>query len=223
MDIYLYGTGEYIKFPVTPLEIEVDSPQDIETFESLDFGDLKIIGKEGNRKLSIESFFPNKNYAFRKDYRYNGMEYINKIKQWRSQRNPLTIIITDLNINFKCVIESLTYSIKDGSGDIYYTISIDEYFVPGIRRAAAHEKVKTTPVNQEYEGEVNFLTNTYGIVTAKDGLTVRSGKGIGYNVLGRLNYGDKVHLFRLEDQGAWWNIYYTPHGGYVASDWIRRI
>lgn len=227
MDIYLYDNKnkDFIKFPVVPESISIDSIQKMETFESLGQGDLKILGLMGNRKFDLNSFFPVNDYPFLKDRTFRGMEYINKIENWRLTREPLIILISDLNINFKCVIENLTYTIQDGSGDIYYKLSIEEYKVPVIKKTTVQQtKIVTSPQNQNVSQPsttIDYLENSYGIVTAPSGLNVRTGNGIGYEKLGTLSYNEKVKLFRLE--GDWWHIYYPPHGGHVSAEWIRRI
>lgn len=223
MDIFLYDNNnrEYINLPVIPKSVQISSPQKIETFETLGQGDLKLIGVKGNRKLSLESFFPkNNNYSFQKSRQWKGMQNIDRIELWRGNRSPLTLIISDLNINFKCVITNLNYEIKDGTGDIYYNLDIEEYKVPfyGIKTTPSTTK-KISTVKTE---KVETYKSTYGIVTA-DILNVRDGNGTNYKILGTLKKGDKVKLFRLESNNKWWHIYYGNHGGHVSAEYIRRI
>ncbi len=73
----------------------------------------------------------------------------------------------------------------------------------------------------------NSSTNWYslngkiGIVTAKDGLNVREGKSTNSKILGVLRHGEKVRLYRKEDD--WMRIYYSKHGGYVYGDYINIL
>lgn len=221
MEIFMYDVKkqESIQIPVIPQSIEVQSPQKIESFETLGQGDLKLIGVKGNRTLTLSSFFPVNDYPFAKITNMKGMQYVEKIESWRAQRNPLNILITNLNINFKCVVDSFSYSIQDGSGDIYYNINIEEFKTPVFKKITPDKKKITTSPSKT----VTPLASTYGIVTAKDGLNVRSGNGTNYPIIGTLAYNQKVKLFRLEDSGKWWHIYYGNHGGRVSSEWIRRV
>ena len=226
MDIYLYNItkSEFIKFPVIPKTIEVQSPQKIDTFETLGQGDLKIIGLKGNRSFSLESFFPSKDYPFLHDRTYKGMEYVDKIEKWRATRQPMVIIISELKVNFNCVIENFKPGIQDGSGDIYYTLDIEEAKIPQIKKVAKTTKITTVPLKKgqtQPSTTTTFNKSTYGIVTAKGGVNVRSGGGIGYSKLGLLTYNSKVKLLRLE--GKWWSVYYGNHGGYISAEFIKKV
>lgn len=68
-------------------------------------------------------------------------------------------------------------------------------------------------------GWINLDGKT-GVCTG-NGVRVRSSKSTANtnNVIGKLNKGDKVQLFRKE--GDWIHIYYPAHGGYVAAQYIR--
>ncbi|WP_291562133.1 MULTISPECIES: N-acetylmuramoyl-L-alanine amidase [unclassified Clostridium] len=65
------------------------------------------------------------------------------------------------------------------------------------------------------------LDRKLGIVTAKDGLNVRQSKSTNSKILGVLQYGEKVRLYRKE--GEWIHIYYPNHGGYVHGDYIEVL
>lgn len=62
------------------------------------------------------------------------------------------------------------------------------------------------------------LDGKLGIVTATSGLNVRQSKSTNSKILGVLQYGEKVRLYRKE--GEWISIYYPKHGGYVYADYI---
>lgn len=226
MDIFLYNVSksEFIKFPVVPKKIEVQSPQKIETFETLGQGDLKIIGLKGNRSFSLESFFPVKDYPFLHDRTYKGMQYVDIIEKWRATREPLNVVISELKVNFNCVIENFTNAIQDGSGDIYYNLDIEECKIPQIKKTSTNTKIVTVALKKgqtQPPTTTDFNKNTYGIVTAKDGVNVRSGEGIGYSKLGTLTYNTKVKLLRLN--GTWWSISYGSKTGHVSSEFVKKV
>lgn len=64
------------------------------------------------------------------------------------------------------------------------------------------------------------LDGKTGICTG-NGVRVRSSKttSTNNNILGHLNKGEKVRLYRRE--GDWVHIYYPSHGGYVHKDYIK--
>lgn len=129
MDIFLSinNREQVIKLPVLPTSIGVDSPQNNNVFESISLGSIKTIGLRGLKALDIDSFFPNKDYPFLRDRLYKGWEYVEIIESWIDRRIPIRVIITDTNINLAMSIENFSYSVQDGSGDIYYTLSLEEF------------------------------------------------------------------------------------------------
>lgn len=129
MDIFIYTNDrkEVIKLPVVPNEVMVSSPQKNEVFESISLGELKLIGFKGLKTLSLSSFFPVKKYPFLRDDTYKGFEYVNKIEKWRELQKPMRLMVTDTNINMPITIDSFDYGVRDGSGDVYYSMAISEF------------------------------------------------------------------------------------------------
>lgn len=131
MDIYLFtfDRAEVIRLPVIPSEIMISSSQKNEVFETVQLGELKLIGLKGLKSLNIDSFFPSKDYPFLKDRTYKGFEYVDIIEKWRDTRLPIRLLITDTNINMPTSIDDFEYGIKDGTMDVYYTLTITEFKV----------------------------------------------------------------------------------------------
>lgn len=130
MDIFLSNKNrsQIIKLPVIPSEIMIQSPNQNETFTTVAQGDILLIGPAGLKTLSLSSFFPVKNYPFLKDRTYKGMEYVNIIEKWKTSKEPIRLVIAAKKplINMLCGFE-FEYGIKDGSGDIHYTLTLTEF------------------------------------------------------------------------------------------------
>lgn len=130
MDIFLSNKNrsQIIKLPVIPSEIMIQSPNQNETFTTVAQGDILLIGPAGLKTLSLSSFFPVKNYPFLKDRTYKGMEYVNIIEKWKTSKEPIRLVIAAKKplINMLCGFE-FEYGIKDGSGDIAYTLTLSEF------------------------------------------------------------------------------------------------
>jgi hypothetical protein len=129
MDIYLSinNREQVIKLPVLPRSISIETPNNNYVFESVTLGSIKTIGLRGLKTLEIESFFPNNDYPFLRDRYYEGWEYVNTIEKWIEERVPIRVIITDTNINLPMAIEKFSYTVQDSTGDIYYTLALEEY------------------------------------------------------------------------------------------------
>lgn len=125
---------QVIQLPVLPQSFEVSSPHNHETFETINQGQLKLIGLEGLKSLRLQSFFPVNEYPFNRDNTYKGYEYVNLIEEWRKRRIPIRLIITDTPINLPVVIDDFSYSERDGSGDVYYTLDLSEFKFVQVKR-----------------------------------------------------------------------------------------
>lgn len=117
------------RIPVLPEKLDIENPWKNEEFETIGSGDLNLPGLAGLRSLTIESFFPTKEYAFAKEFRAP-WEYVDFFKVWRAKRVPFRLIITGDDgreiLNMPCLIEEFTYGI-DRAGDIQYSMTIKEF------------------------------------------------------------------------------------------------
>lgn len=129
MDIFLSinNREQVIQLPVLPKEFKIPSPEKHEVFDSISLGEIKLIGPDGLRDFTIQSFFPAKDYPFSRDNAYKGWEYVEIIESWRARKLPMRIIITDTPINMAFVIDDFEYGEQDGTGDVYYSLSISEF------------------------------------------------------------------------------------------------
>lgn len=129
MDIFLSinHREQVIQLPIIPSEFKIPSPVNNEKFTTVNQGDLQAIGLRGLRTLTINSFFPSKDYPFLRSRAYMGWEYIEMIENWIDRRLPIRLIITNTPINMLVAIDSFEYGPQDGSGDINYTLSLSQF------------------------------------------------------------------------------------------------
>ncbi len=118
--------GEAFKIPILPEAYSDERSNRIQTFETLESGEIAIKGGEKLKKLSFSSFFSDINYPFnKKEMSKDG--YVKRLTEIMKSSEPVRVIITGTDINFKYIISSLQYEAKDGTDDIYYRITFDEY------------------------------------------------------------------------------------------------
>jgi nucleoid-associated protein YgaU len=113
--------------PITPPRFELSNPHINKVININDLGDINLIGKRGLSEISIESFFPKQNYYFCKVTPLDPQDYIDMILKWKNSSKPIRLIITDTSINIAVSIEEFLYGVKDGSGDVYFTLNLREY------------------------------------------------------------------------------------------------
>lgn len=129
MDIFLSVNNreQVIQLPIVPPEFKIKSPVNNEVFTTINQGDIKLIGERGLKSLIIESFFPNRDYPFARDKTYKRWEYVEIIESWIERKLRVRLIATGSPINIVMAIDDFEYGPQDGSGDIYYTLSLSEF------------------------------------------------------------------------------------------------
>lgn len=129
IDIYISinNREKVIKIPVVPEEFYVTSPFNNQTYSTISQGDIKLIGLRGLKTISWESFFPARDYPFRRDNTYDVWEYVNTLEEFRDRRIPVRLIITGTGINIAATIDEFSYGLKDGSHDVHYSITFSEF------------------------------------------------------------------------------------------------
>jgi len=129
MDIFLSinNREQVIQLPIVPSEFKIPSPMNNEVFTTINQGDIKLIGQRGLKSLTIDSFFPAKEYPFSRDKTYKGWEYYEIIQSWIDRRVPIRLIITNTPINMPVVIDNFEAGVQDGSGDVYYSLALSEF------------------------------------------------------------------------------------------------
>lgn len=127
MNFWMKNTEkEQFRLPVTPSNFEVSVANKNTTVNVVQMGDINLLGKTGLRTVSLSCFFPSQDYHFSKAERQDPEYYISLIEKWRKSNTLIRFIIKD-TINLLCTVESFTWGMRDGTTDVYYTLSLKEY------------------------------------------------------------------------------------------------
>lgn len=138
--------GESFPLPILPEEFEVQVATNNQTVNINSFGDLLMVGKTGLKTIKISAFFPAQRYSFCVATPETPYYYVNMLEKWRVSGQPVKIIVSDTNIALSCLIDNFTYSERDGSHDVYYSIDLHEY--RDIKTLDSREINSTTGLNQ---------------------------------------------------------------------------
>jgi hypothetical protein len=131
MDIMFFANNrkERLHLPIVPEGLEWDNPHKNETFDTIQHGEINLIGLKGLTTLSIDSFFPMKSYSFVKS-KVLGTACVAFFNKWKNLRQPIRIIVINKAglelLNILVSIESFTYGL-DQVGDIPYKLDLKEY------------------------------------------------------------------------------------------------
>jgi hypothetical protein len=129
--------GGSFDFPVLPSSFEVSVKQNNSTVNINSLGELNVIGKTGLKTISLSSFFPAQEYDFVKSGMFGikkPYQYVRQLEFMRTNGRPCRIIISNTNVNIPVLIDSFSYSEKDGSSDVYFTLSLKEYKFVGAEK-----------------------------------------------------------------------------------------
>lgn len=126
--LMLSCAGESIVFPISPSNFEVSNAYNNSTVNVNSLGDINMLGKRGLTTIKFSSFFPAQAYDgivnTTPDSPYS---YIEKITAFAQKGQPCRLSISNTNINLSVSIDSFDYSEKDGTSDVYFSISLREY------------------------------------------------------------------------------------------------
>lgn len=116
-----------LTFPVTPGSFEVSQQFNNQTLTINSLGEINLLGKKGLRTIKFGAFFPNNDYSFVSSAASSAYGYVEKITRMAESGQPCRILITGTSLSFPCTIDDFSYSEKDGTGDVYFSISLREY------------------------------------------------------------------------------------------------
>ena len=124
----LAGAGSSVDFPVSPPDFEVVNPYNNSTLNINNLGEINMIGKRGLATIKFSSFFPAQDYTFLQTLSAGSpYELVESIKSMAESGQPCRISITGTAVSMPCTIEEFSYKEQDGSGDVYFSLSLKEY------------------------------------------------------------------------------------------------
>ena len=124
-------------------------------------GDADLLGKPTLAAIRLECLFPANDYPFA-HAELDPYDYVNTFKKWARSGKTLRFIVSDTTVNLPVRVESISYGERDGTNDVYATISLREH------RTLAAPETESTPgdnderTEDEPEGDIKTYTAVYG-------------------------------------------------------------
>jgi LysM repeat protein len=114
--------------PVTPPSFEVSHGINVETINIHTVGDVVMLGHSTLAVIRIDCMLPAKKYPFiQSNANLDPYSYIYKLTKWCDDHTVLRFIVSETTVNVQAIITDISYSEKDGTGDVYAVISLREY------------------------------------------------------------------------------------------------
>lgn len=128
MEIWLVQNEERLRLPITPF-FNPERSMNNQQINLNEVGTVNLAGNKGLVTMTLESFFPSNEYYFLEssDANLDPYFYVDKIEKMQLSKNPTRVIITETPYNLEMLIDSFSPREEDGTGDVYYTISLSEY------------------------------------------------------------------------------------------------
>lgn len=139
MEIWLKQDNAAIQIPILPPSFQVTLETAHQTVNVQTKGDVTILGKRGLRTIEFTSFFPAQRYPFALPTIIKPYTYTHTISRMWSK--PIRITITGTNINMLTTMQSFVYGEPDSTGDVEYTLSLQEYRPPTYTKPKSKPKM----------------------------------------------------------------------------------
>lgn len=143
-----------LTLPVTPPSFEVSNGIRIETVNIHTVGDVHLSGLKSLGVIKISCLFPARRYPFVGTEDVEPYALVEKFKQWSEKGTVLRLIISETPVNVPVLAESISYGEKDGTGDVYADLVLQEYRYLRLPTYYSHTQensrtVETEPKMQE--------------------------------------------------------------------------
>lgn len=126
MEIWLKQDKLKLRLPILPAELENQGAQDNKTENVNKVGEVNLLGLDKLDTLPISAHFPADPMYYDQYSDYpTPIECVRMVEEMK-KGGVITLLITPY-INRKATIESFNWKLKDGTGDIYYTIETKQY------------------------------------------------------------------------------------------------
>lgn len=122
---------DVLLLPIPPLDPpELVRPGNSQNWTTTEVGTFKAIGKKGLRYTTLSSYFPNNPYPFcTYDNPPTPQECVALIEKWQASGRPIRYIQVG-HFNEAFAIENFTTKTQIATGDIYFTLELEEYRFP---------------------------------------------------------------------------------------------
>jgi len=130
---FVFSQGsQQLRLPVPPPEFTVQSSNMNQTVNVVRRGEINLWGPEKLDGVTIQSFFPREygSYCLYSNFPAP-WDCAKLMDNWRNSGNPIRLVIVDsklgVDINMEVLIESFEKTMKDHSGDVYFSVTLKRY------------------------------------------------------------------------------------------------
>lgn len=158
---FIIKASRQITLPVTPESFEVSCGRRIETVNIHEVGDVNLPGGMSLGTIKISCMFPENDYPFALDHG-DPYDYVEQIERAIKKKKPVRFIVSGTGVNERVLLEEISFGERDGTGDVYATITMRGY------RAVSAGQTVITQALSTYRDEEPINPSTGGPGGAED-------------------------------------------------------
>lgn len=153
MEIWLKQGKKAFRLPILPAEFGKTETQDNKTENVNASGEVNLLGLKKLGDFTISAHFPKEKMYYDQYSNYPSPEdCVNKIRAMKEKGVIRLVQVDPALVNTEATIEAFEWKEQDGTGDIYYTLTIKEYNRPSTKRStkspASTNSAKTVTVKK---------------------------------------------------------------------------
>ena len=118
--------------PVTPASYEWEHSNRVETIHLDQIGEINLPGGRLMGSITLSDvLFPAKPYPFvNPGASTNPYLYLEQLERWSDAGSPVRFLVSGTPTNAQVLVESVRYGERDGTNDVYATLTLRQYRVP---------------------------------------------------------------------------------------------
>ena len=143
MEIWLKQGKKALRLPILPAELQNEGEQDNKTETFNKTGEVNLLGLDKLDTIPLSAHFPDQPMYYDQYAGYPSPKECVDLVEEMKQGGVITLLITPY-INRQATIEKFSWGLKDGTGDIYYTIETKRYRKPTTSKGSGRSTKKAT-------------------------------------------------------------------------------
>lgn len=121
-------SGRELILPVSPSSFSIENGIRVEKVNILGVGDVNLMGNSLSAVYKIDCLFPSRNYPFNHpSTNLNPYTYVEFFQRVSQRHEVCNFYISNTPIRTDVIIESISYGEKDGTNDVYATLTLAKY------------------------------------------------------------------------------------------------
>ena len=127
------AAGRELILPVTPAAYTWERGNRVESVQLDQIGEINLPGTKRMGSCTLEALLPARLYPFCNPGTIpNPYVYLEQLERWSDAGTPVRFLVSGTPTNAQVLIETIRYGEKDGTNDLYVTLTLRQYRKPQV-------------------------------------------------------------------------------------------